>query len=201
MDMPDDEGDEPSDDTVGHDDTRDPLAWETLDSRLDYRCPGFDVRRDAVRFPNGTEGEYHSVEEPDAVVVLPFTPEGDVVVIEEWRQAVERVNRGLPAGSMEEHDDDPEVAVHRELAEETGYEAGTVEHLTSVEPANGFADAVFHYFVARDCEPTAQQDLDYNESISVGTTTLDALLDAARADDLRDGRSAMAVLYYALFEQ
>jgi len=179
----------------------DDLAWKTLDSRVAYSCEGFDIVNDDVRFPNGEEAEFDYLVEGESVVILPLTPDGEVVVIEEWRQAVERVNRGLPAGSMEEHDDDPEVAVHRELAEETGYEAGTVEHLTSVEPANGFADAVFHYFVARDCEPTAQQDLDYNESISVGTTTLDALLDAARADDLRDGRSAMAVLYYALFEQ
>ena len=179
----------------------DDLTWETLDSRVAYSCEGFDIYNEDVRFPNGETSEFDYLSENEAVVVLPFTPDGDVVVIEEWRQAVKRVNSSIPAGSIEADDDDIEAAAHRELAEETGYEAGSVEHLTTVEPANGFADSVFHYYVAYDCEPLSEQDLDYNESIRVDTTTLDDLLAAARADDLRDGRSAMAVLYYALFER
>ncbi|PSP95771.1 NUDIX hydrolase [Halobacteriales archaeon QS_4_62_28] len=177
------------------------LTWDTLDSRVAYSCEGFDIRTDDVRFPSGDEGEFDYLEEGESVVILPLTPDDDVVVIEEWRQAVKRINRGLPAGSVEADDEDPEAAVHRELAEETGYQAGTVEHLTSAEPANGFADAVFHYFVARDCKPTAKQALDYNESITVGTTSFNSMIDAARADNLRDGRSVTAVVYYALFER
>jgi ADP-ribose pyrophosphatase len=181
--------------------TDDELAWETLESRIVYSCAGFDIHNEDVRFPNGDDGEFDYLSENEAVVVLPFTPDGDVVVIDEWRQPVKRVNRGLPAGSIEAEDADRKTAARRELAEETGYEAGTVEHLTTVEPANGFADSVFHYFVAHECEPTAEQDLDDNETISVGTTTLDALVGAVREDDLRDGRSALPVLYYQAFER
>ncbi|WP_123537743.1 NUDIX hydrolase [Halosimplex salinum] len=177
----------------------DELAWETLDSRTSYTCEGFDVVTDTVRFPNGEEAEFDYLSEGESVVVLPFTAEGDVVVIEEWRQAVGRVNRALPAGSIESDDADPVDCVARELEEEAGYRLGTVEHLTTVEPANGFADAVFHYFVARDCEQTGEQDLDYNEDIRVETTTFDALVEAAREDALRDGRSMQGVLYFALF--
>ena len=181
--------------------TDDDLAWETLDSRVAYSCPGFDVYNEDVRFPNGDVGEFDFLSEQEAVVVLPFTTDGDVVVIDEWRQAVKRVNRSLPAGSIEEDDPDRETAARRELAEETGYEAGAVEHLTTVEPANGIADSVLHYFVARDCEPSADQDLEDIESIRVGTTTLEQLVEAARDDELRDGRSSMGVLYFALFER
>ncbi|WP_436926863.1 NUDIX hydrolase [Halosimplex amylolyticum] len=177
----------------------DDLAWETLDSRTSYTCEGFDIVTDTVRFPNGVEAEYDYLAEGESVVVLPFTPGGDLVVIEEWRQAVGRVNRALPAGGVEDDDAAPDECVARELEEETGYRPGGVEHLTTVEPANGFADAVFHYFVARDCEPTGEQDLDYNEDIRVETTTFDALVEAARDDELRDGRSMLAVLYFELF--
>lgn len=178
----------------------DPLAWETLDSELDYRCPGFDVRCDTVRFPDGTEGAYHSVEEPDAVVVLPFTPSGDVVVIEEWRQAVSRLNLGLPAGGLEPDDDDLAAAARRELAEETGYEAAALDAVGSFEPSNGLLDVTHHHFVARGCEPTGEQRLDDNESIRVGRRPFAALRDRALAGDLRDGRSALAVLRHALAE-
>ncbi|MGM0591373.1 MAG: NUDIX hydrolase [Halobacteriota archaeon] len=179
----------------------DPLAWEASDSRIDYTCPGFDVRRDEIRLPDGTETDYHYVDEPPAVVVLPFTPDGDVVVIEEWRQAVDRVNRGLPAGSVESSDADLDAAAHRELSEETGYEAAEVEHLLAAEPTNGVSNAVHHYFVARGCEPTGDQELDFNESIRASTTRYDDLLAAAVDGGLRDGRAVIALLYYELTER
>ncbi|WP_115864011.1 NUDIX hydrolase [Halorussus litoreus] len=178
---------------------RDPLAWELLDSEVAYSCPGFDVRREQVRLPDGTETDFDYLAEPPSVVVLPFTPDGEVVVIEEWRQAVGRVNRSLPAGGMEDEDGDRAAAAHRELREETGYEADSVEFLTSVEPANGVANAVLHYFVARGCTPTAEQELDFNESIRVETTTMDDLREYVASREVRDGRTTLGVLYYEAF--
>jgi len=180
--------------------TDDPLAWETMASEIDYRCPGFAVRRDAVRLPDGTVTDYHHVDESPAVVILPLTPDGDVVVIEEWRQAVDSVNRGLPAGSVE-RSEDLFAAARRELREETGYEAGSLEHLLSTEPSNGIANSVHHHFVAHDCTPTAEQDLDDNESIRVDVTDYDDYLASVIDDDLDDGRAALAVTYYELTQR
>lgn len=174
----------------------DPLAWETLRSEVGYTCPGFDVRHEAVCLPGGTETSFDYVDEPPAVVVLPLTPVDDVVYIEEWRQAVDRVNRGLPAGTVEPDDDDLAAAARRELAEETGHEAGTVEHLVTVEPTNGIANSVHHHYVARDCEPTARQRLDVDESIRVETASYGSLLADLRAGELRDGRAVTALSYY-----
>jgi ADP-ribose pyrophosphatase len=175
------------------------LAWETLDAHTAYECPGFDITHESVRLPDGTESDFDYLSEPPAVVVLPFTTEDEVVVIEEWRQAVKRVNLGLPVGSVESADEDLEAAAHRELREETGYETDRIEHQCTFEPANGAADTVYHYFVAHECEPTGKQDLDFDESIQPSTTTLDDLRDAIRAGDLRDGRTALGVLYYEAF--
>jgi ADP-ribose pyrophosphatase len=119
-----------------------------------------------------------------------------VVLVEEWRQAVGRVNRGLPAGTMEAGED-VETAARRELAEETGHEAAGVERLTAVEPANGVANSVHHYVVARGCEPTAERDLDDNESIRVAVDGHDALLADAVAGRLRDGRAVVGLLLHA----
>lgn len=177
----------------------DPLAWETVESDVAYTCPGFDVRNENVRLPDGTETEFDYLTEPESVAVLPFTEDGDVVVIEEWRQAVTRVSRGLPVGGVEPDDEDLVASARRELVEETGYEAGRVSHLTTVEPANGISDSVMHFFVAHDCVPTSEQELDDNESIRPMTTTLDTLRGEIAADGVYDGRTVLGVLYYEAF--
>lgn len=175
------------------------MEWHTVDSEIAYSCDGFDVVSEYVELPDGERAAFDYLREGESVVVLPFTADGRVVVIDEWRHPVGRVNRGLPAGSIESGEA-PAAAVGRELAEETGYRPDDTEYMTSVEPVNGFADSVFQYYVARDCEPAGEQDLDTDETIEVTTTTFDELLEAVREGELRDGRSAFGVLYYLLFD-
>ncbi len=174
--------------------------WKTLDKQVAYTCGGFDIVNETVELPDGEQAEFDYLSETPSVVILPFRTDGEVVIIEEWRHAVKRKNRGLPAGGMEENED-PETAAHRELREETGYETDSIDHLVSVEPANGFSDTYFHYYVAHDCEPAAEQSLDVDETIDVTTASFDELVDAVKAGELQDGRSAFAILYSALFER
>ncbi len=177
----------------------DDLKWETTGTAIDYSCPGFDIRVDSVRFPDGTSGEYHYVDEPGTVVILPFTPDERVVVIDEWRQAVGHLNRGIPAGGVEPATDtDLEATAARELREETGYEADSLEYQTTVEPSNGMANSVHHYFVARGCEQSGSQELDDNESIQVATTDFETLLDGVLDGTVDDARTALSVMYHAM---
>ncbi|MFD1514589.1 NUDIX hydrolase [Halomarina rubra] len=184
--------------TPPDDDADDPLAWTTDESWVAYDCPGFEIRHDEVTLPDGTETDFDYLAEPPAVLVLAFTPDDDVVCIEEWRQAVGRVNFGVPVGSVEDDDVDLATAAKRELTEETGYEAERVEPLVTVEPANGIANSEFNVFVAEGCTPASEQDLDFDESIRPTTVAYDELREAVVNGEVRDGRTVLAVGQYEL---
>jgi len=177
---------------------QDELRWETQDSQTVYRCPGFQVREDTVTFPDGRSGSFHSVEEQPAVVILAFTPTDEVIIIDEWRQAVGGVNRGLPAGTRESSDSDLRETAQRELREETGHRAAEISKLCEAEPANGLLDASHHYFVASGCEPTTELDLDDNESIRVETVPYARFRTAVKEGSVRDGRAILAISHYEL---
>lgn len=174
----------------------DPQSWEVTDSEIAYSCPGFDIVHEEVILPDGTHTDFDYLSEPPAVVILPLTPDGEIVLIDEWRQAVKRVNRGLPVGSVEPDDQDLAAAARRELREETGYEADTVEHYLSVEPVNGIADSVLHFFLAEGCRASSTPDLDPNETLHPLTMPYEAFRSAVLSGEVRDGRATLGVLYY-----
>jgi ADP-ribose pyrophosphatase len=180
-------------------DPTDRLAWKTIERTTAYACPGFSVRHETVELPDGTATEFDYLVEPPAVVVLPRTADGNVVLIEEWREAVGRVNRGLPAGTIEDGDEDLKAAARRELREETGYEAGSITPLVTVEPSNGVSNSVHQYVLATDCRPAGEQELDFNESIRAFEIDYEAFREQIRMGEIRDGRAVLGLSYYELF--
>ena len=176
---------------------REEAAWKTIKEKSAYQCPGFEIINKVIELPNGTQTDFDYLSEPPAVVILPFIDEEKVITIKEWREPVQRVNWGIPVGTMEP-DEAPDVAAKRELQEETGYEAGSMEHMITLEPVNGVADTVHHYFIAHNCAPTAQQKLDEDEQIEVDIVNVDKVATAALTGKLRDGRAVTAMYRYLL---
>lgn len=165
---------------------------ETLSSETVYEARDFSVIEDTLQTPAGERYAIEYISEPPAVVVYPYTPDGEVVVIDEWRQPVGRTSRSLPVGSLQDGED-IEAGARRELREETGYEAADVEHVRTVEPANGLSDAIHHHVVAFGCTPSGDQALDDDEHIEATTVPEEALQEALATGDLRDGRTALAI--------
>jgi ADP-ribose pyrophosphatase len=174
----------------------DEREWETLRSEVAWSGRAIDVVVDHVRLPGGAELSYEYVNEPDGVVVLPVTDAGNVVMINEWRQTVGRVDLALPGGSLS--GDNPEAAARRELEEETGYVSGSLSHLITVEPTNGTTDGVHHHFVAEGCRPEGTQRLDQTETIDTIELPIEEVRDAVQSNRIRDGKTVTAVLYHRL---
>jgi ADP-ribose pyrophosphatase len=125
---------------------------------------------------------YYWIESPDCVSVLAVTADGRVPLIRQFRVALDRESLELPAGHIDPADQSGEAAARRELLEETGYEARTMEFLGVVDPDTGRLRARIWCYFARDAvkvaEPDAGEERIHNQECAL--TELDEML--------RDGR-------------
>jgi 8-oxo-dGTP pyrophosphatase MutT (NUDIX family) len=121
-----------------------PLApWQLLESTYAFRDRWLTVRSDTVRLPSGrTLSPYHVVEAADWVNVVAISEAGNVILVEQYRHAVQHTMVEIPAGHVDPTEN-IEAAARRELLEETGYGAGGWHALGALHPvASRFANRV-----------------------------------------------------------
>jgi ADP-ribose pyrophosphatase len=121
----------------------------TLESRTVYEGKLLRVVEDAVRLPDGRNSTREYIRHPGAVMVVPFTDGGDVVLVRQFRYALKRHFIEIPAGKIEPGEA-PLVTGQRELREECGIEAGSWHHLATVHPCVGYSDERIELYLARD---------------------------------------------------
>lgn len=138
---------------------------QILKQRLFYqgRKFSFDVNR--LRLPNGAEGDWECIRHPGGALAVPITAEGKLVLVRQYRFAVQGRILEFPAGTVELHED-PAETVKREIEEETGYRAHQWQKLGQFFLAPGYSDEVIYVFLARDLEKLdTPQNLDEDEDI------------------------------------
>ena len=102
-----------------------------------------------MELPDGNKAKRELIKHPGAVAIIPITKEGKLILVEQYRKALERTLIEIPAGKIEPGEA-PEVTAVRELEEETGYGAKDFTYLQSFATSPGFADEVIHLYLARD---------------------------------------------------
>lgn len=125
-----------------------------------------NLRRDIVRLPNGREADREVVEHPGAVAVVPVLPDGRVLMVRQFRHPIGKVLLEIPAGKLDAGEDPDECAL-RELEEETGHRARTIERRASIYTGPGFTDEVIHIYIACDLVKTIMNP-DEDEFLEVG---------------------------------
>jgi len=118
-------------------------------STVVHRGRVITVHRDVISLPDGSTRRRDVVRHPGAVAVIPVLEDGRIVLLRQDRHAIGKTIVEIPAGTLEAGER-PIDCARRELAEETGYRAGTIRPLTSFFTAPGFCDEYLHLFEARD---------------------------------------------------
>jgi ADP-ribose pyrophosphatase len=158
---------------------------------LSVRKLRMEIQR--LRLPVGVEGTYGCIRHPGAALAVPLLPDGRVVILRQYRFAVQRRILEFPAGTLEPGEP-PRAAMERELQEEAGYRATRWDDLGLLLPCPGYSDEVIHLFMARDLEPlTSPVQGDHDEDIQVLTLSpaeLDARL--ASGEEPLDGKTVTA---------
>lgn len=167
------------------------------DEELLLECRIFNVVR---KWTVGRDGHKHVrqiIRHPGAAVVLPRLADGRVVLIRNYRTAVGRHVIELPAGTLEP-DEDPALAAHRELIEETGYRARSMELLTSFFSSPGILDERMHLFLATDLEP-GPTELQADEQIEPLVMPWEEALALVRNHQIDDAKTLIGLLFVELF--
>jgi ADP-ribose pyrophosphatase len=131
-----------------------------------------------------------------AAAILPVLPDGRIVMVRQYRNALERETLEIPAGARDSKTEDTAVCAAREMEEETGYRSDHVEYLLSIRSTVAFCDEFIDVYVATDLEP-GKRHLDQAESIEVEIYPLEELCKKVYAGEIQDGKTVAAIMAYS----
>ncbi|MDE6491078.1 MAG: NUDIX hydrolase [Muribaculaceae bacterium] len=144
----------------------DTRKWEVLKSDYLFRQPWLTVRRDHVRLPTGTEiPDYYVLEYPTWVNITAITPEGQMLLVRQYRHGLQWTGYELCAGVVDPGET-PIEAARRELLEETGYAGGQWTELTVLSPNPTSCTNLCHCFVAEGVTKVAEPSQEATEDIT-----------------------------------
>jgi len=160
-----------------------------LDSTESFKGRIFSVTVDRVTVPNGRTVTLDIVRHPGSVVLIPMQDAAHVVLIRQYRYALDRWIWELPAGSLE-IGEDPVAAAARECEEEIGLVPGRVEFAGAWYPTPGFCTEVMNYYRLRDLRAPAPDGprvhKDPDEDIHVQVFTLEDARAMVRSGEIVD---------------
>lgn len=163
---------------------------------LMYQGSIVDVYKDQMELPNGKIEEWDYVEHRNgAAAVLAVREDGKLLMVRQYRNALERETLEIPAGARDSQNEEPILCAARELEEETGYRCDHLEYLLTVHTTVAFCNEKIYVYLAKDLIPSIQH-LDEGENIEVEAWDVEDLCELIYQGKLQDGKTVSAILAY-----
>ncbi|SFR98785.1 NUDIX hydrolase [Anaeromicropila populeti] len=154
---------------------------------IDYYC-------DYMQIPNGTVAEWDFINHKGAAAIVPVDSDGNIIMVRQYRNALERYTLEIPAGGLNAGETMKECAV-RELEEETGYRTKAAEHLIDIYTTVAFCNEKIGIYLAEDLMP-GRQHLDSDEFLNVEKHSLTELMELIFTGKIEDSKTVSALLAY-----
>ena len=145
---------------------------------------------------NGTIAEWDYIHHDGAACVVAVNNNGKLLMVRQYRNALDRFTLELPAGKLDSPDEPTIECATRELEEETGYKAGNMEYLLTVNTTVAFCNERVDVYLATDLEKTAQH-LDPEEEINVEEWDIEDLKKLIYEGKMTDGKTIAGIMTYA----
>ena len=153
-----------------------------------------DFFSDSMEMPDGKVVQWDLIHHrKGAAAVIPVMPDGKILMVRQFRNALDRMTLEIPAGARDAVEEDTAVCAARELEEETGYKPGKVTYLLSMRPTVAYCDEFIDIYVASDITEGTKHPDEY-EFIEIGMFELDDLVQKIYSGEIQDGKTVAAIL-------
>jgi len=174
------------------------MKWKTLSSEYLFNDTWLRARRDKCQKSDGKiVYPYYIVEYPQWATGMGLTEDNKVVLVKQYRHAVEMVSIEIPGGCIDATDANPEAAIRREFIEETGYTFEKVEYLGKTSPNPSTNTNWMHMFLLTGGRLTHPQSFDENEEIEVLLVSLDEFVQMVLSNQIIQAMH-MTTIFFAL---
>lgn len=154
-----------------------------------------DVYTDHMEFSNGHRADWDFIHHDGAVAVVPVLPDGRILMVKQFRNALDRETLEIPAGKLDAPCEPGMECARRELEEETGYKSQELSWLITLRTTVAFCNEKIEIYVAKNLE-ASKQNLDEDEFVDVKAYTLDELKEKIYAGEIQDSKTVAAILAY-----
>ena len=132
-----------------------------------------------------------------AAAVVPVTEDGKILMVRQYRNALERYTLEIPAGALDEENEPGRNCASRELEEETGYRSEDLEWLITLRTTVAFCNEKIEVYVAKNLIPS-RQHLDEDEFIDLKAYSLDELKEKIFSGEVEDAKTVASLMAYAV---
>ncbi|MNJ99754.1 ADP-ribose pyrophosphatase [compost metagenome] len=169
------------------------LEEKVVSSKQIFKGRFLRVEQDQVIAPDGRTYTREYILHPGAAMVIPLLPNGNTIMIHQYRHAVKQVFLEFPAGKRD-HNEESVLTAQRELHEETGYVAKDFKFLTTIHPVIGYSNEHIDLYLAKDLT-LAEQKLDHGEFIEVVEVNPRDLMDLVRSGKVSDVKTQIGAFW------
>ena len=164
-----------------------------IHSLASLRTKSFTAYLDEVSLRNGKISKRIRIDHPQASAIVPFVSDNEIIMVKQYRYALDRETLEIPAGKID-NGESPEECIKRELIEETGFETKSIQWLYSYAPAIGYSNELIHLFSGRDLKKVGTK-IDEDEISSLEILTLDEVIGMIRNHKIIDSKTIIALSF------